>query len=429
MDIKQKFKIKLQILKYKTNIYRNIPIFFWRKAKLARHFPHHWEYKRHLFGFVPPQTNDQFVIWMHGSGNAELSSLYTLAQQLISANVKLRTVFTTDRTEGIERIRRNSNGEADCYYRPFDIPGPVGRFLSRVKPRLLICAWPISMPVTLQACANLRIPIIIISVRGHIWHVQNHLPALRKATLFSCIKNEDRDYLIEHGIPANKCQVNGDIKYSMNISEAHRYKAESLRRTLSPHHEPILVAGSIHYPEIDAILDAFTEVRESYPDTRLILVMRFPEESIHFLAKCKERFTVALRTGDSEHFSTTDILLVNTIGELFWMYGAADLVILGGSYVTGGGHNAKEAANWGAPMLSGPSTFNIGFVGEQLIREGALRIVNEPNQLGAEAIRILSDITLKQRMRDTAKLIASNYEDPLDNLVSQINDILEESLR
>ncbi len=51
----------------------------------------------------------------------------------------------------------------------------------------------------------------------------------------------------------------------------------------------------------------------------------------------------------------TQVLLVDTIGELVALYASADVAFVGGSLVPIGGHNLLEPAALGLPVLTGPS--------------------------------------------------------------------------
>ena len=54
----------------------------------------------------------------------------------------------------------------------------------------------------------------------------------------------------------------------------------------------------------------------------------------------------------------SDIVLVDTLGELVNMYAISDIVILGGAFEPIGGHNAAEAAQFGCKIISGKHYFN-----------------------------------------------------------------------
>jgi 3-deoxy-D-manno-octulosonic-acid transferase len=56
----------------------------------------------------------------------------------------------------------------------------------------------------------------------------------------------------------------------------------------------------------------------------------------------------------------TQVLLVDTVGELAALYAAADVAFVGGSLVPVGGHNLLEPAALGVPVLTGPYNANSG---------------------------------------------------------------------
>ncbi len=56
--------------------------------------------------------------------------------------------------------------------------------------------------------------------------------------------------------------------------------------------------------------------------------------------------------------SQSDVLLVDTLGELLAFYAAGDVAFVGGSLVPVGGHNLLEPAALGKPTLTGPHSFN-----------------------------------------------------------------------
>ena len=63
------------------------------------------------------------------------------------------------------------------------------------------------------------------------------------------------------------------------------------------------------------------------------------------------------RYAQNEVFES-DIILVDTLGELVNMYAISDIVILGGAFEPIGGHNAAEAAQFGCKIISGEHYFN-----------------------------------------------------------------------
>src|SRR4030042_1315938 len=66
---------------------------------------------------------------------------------------------------------------------------------------------------------------------------------------------------------------------------------------------------------------------------------------------------------------TPSVVIVDTIGDLFTLYGAADVAFVGGSLVPHGGQNILEPAAWGRAPIYGPHLGN--FLWAQAIIEAA----------------------------------------------------------
>lgn len=161
---------------------------------------------------------------------------------------------------------------------------------------------------------------------------------------------KDKERLEELG--AKKVQVTGNIKLS-KLPEPNRMlkKPDSL----------IVCGASTHEGEEDIILDAFLKLKEEEKDAKLILVPRHPER-FEKVAGLVEQVVGSSelswhRFSENESFES-DIVVVDTLGELVNIYSISDIVILGGAFEPVGGHNAAEAAQFGCKIISGKHYFN-----------------------------------------------------------------------
>ena len=152
-------------------------------------------------------------------------------------------------------------------------------------------------------------------------------------------------------IGAKHIKVNGNIKF-FNIAKATKKFPKTK--------ELVVCAASTHEGEEELILKAFLELK-SLEDAQLIVVPRHPErfDKVARLLE-KEALINSLsfsRYSNSREFNT-DIVLIDTMGELINSYAISDVVILGGAFANIGGHNAAEAAQFGCKIISGPNYYN-----------------------------------------------------------------------
>lgn len=166
-----------------------------------------------------------------------------------------------------------------------------------------------------------------------------------------CQSEIDKARLLELG--AQDVEVIGNIKLANAVKATKKLdKPDSL----------MLVGASTHDSEETLILDAFAlYAKLSDKKKTLVMVPRHPErfDSVDKLMK-----TFAKAEGFSYHrysekadFSS-DLVLVDVLGELVNIYAISDVVILGGGFAPIGGHNPLEPATFNNKIISGKEYFN-----------------------------------------------------------------------
>jgi len=149
-----------------------------------------------------------------------------------------------------------------------------------------------------------------------------------------------------------------DVKVTGNIKLAY------LPRITTQIQKPsglVVCGASTHEGEEELILKAFVALKKVQHEAVLLLVPRHPER---FEAVAKMLADVAAQTGYTVQRYTqnvalsSDIVLVDVMGQSVNLYAISDIVILGGAFVPTGGHNAAEAAQFGCKIISGKHYFN-----------------------------------------------------------------------
>ncbi|WP_309496697.1 lipid IV(A) 3-deoxy-D-manno-octulosonic acid transferase [Sulfurovum sp.] len=151
---------------------------------------------------------------------------------------------------------------------------------------------------------------------------------------------------------ASNVMVTGNIKLS---------KLPSPTKKLQKPASLLLCGASTHEGEEKIILEAFSDFKKGQKDTKLLLVPRHPERFDKVVSEvenfAKEEGLTCHRYSKQEDFES-DIIVVDTLGELVNLYAISDIVILGGAFKSIGGHNAAEAAQFGCKIISGKHYFN-----------------------------------------------------------------------
>ncbi len=180
------------------------------------------------------------------------------------------------------------------------------------------------------------------------------------------------------GAPAERVRVMGNLKYDVRVegdpsAMTRRIGSLLFRRRL-------VVAGSTLAGEEEALLAAWPAIHEAVPDAALLIAPRHPDRFDEVLGLIRKSgypfFRCSQLTAATEPISGGTILLLDTIGDLASMYGLAAVAFVGGSLVAKGGHNPLEPAQFGVPVVMGPSFENFREVVEAMHAAEAIRIVS-----------------------------------------------------
>jgi 3-deoxy-D-manno-octulosonic-acid transferase len=100
-----------------------------------------------------------------------------------------------------------------------------------------------------------------------------------------------------------------------------------------------------------------------------------------------------------------EIVVIDTIGDLAAVYGIADVAFVGGSLVRGGGHNPLEPAQFGVPVIMGPSFENFRDIVDKLKTAEAIRIVRNGDELERTFVELLTNREAAKAMGERGRQV------------------------
>ena len=156
--------------------------------------------------------------------------------------------------------------------------------------------------------------------------------------------------------------------------------------------------------EEEILLEALKTLRGRHA-LKLMIAPRHPErfEEAALLAS-RSGFSVSRRSLNPKPDS--DVLILDTIGELASSYEKADIVFIGGTARDFGGHNPIEPAFFGKPIVARPFDSNFRSIFEEFRKMQAIRITSNI----IEAMQdLLEDPSRRSALGQAAKqLVQSN---------------------
>ena len=141
------------------------------------------------------------------------------------------------------------------------------------------------------------------------------------------------------------------------------------------------------------VLEAYQNLRSPYPALLLILAPRHPERAGELSRALSRRGLPChlwSRLQSGRETRSHPVVLIDTVGDLFSLYGLADVAFVGGSLVPHGGQNILEPAAWGLAPVYGPSCHNFRWAKDILDQARAGTMIPDATSLTG-ALRYLLD--------------------------------------
>ncbi len=357
----------------------------WVRGSRAPAYRQRWGER---FGFVP--KFDDRPIWVHAVSVGEAQAAAPMIKQLLARYPDVPLLMTTTTPTGSERVQALFGDKVHHVYMPYDLPGAVKRFLTRVSPRMTVVMETELWPNLFHQCHVRNIPVIVANARlsersakGYARFPGLVRPTLANITVIAAQDQADADRFQFIGADKSQVSVTGSIKFDISLPASLREQGEALRRECFGSDRPVLVAASTHEGEDELVLDAFAKIKAEVPGALLVLVPRHPERFDRVSKLCEAHgFHVVRRSTNVACGADTEVFVGDTMGEMMLFFAASDVAFMGGSLVPVGGHNLLEPAALALPVVFGPHMFNFQAISKMFVDVGAASQVANVDELG-----------------------------------------------
>lgn len=345
-------------------------------------------------------------IWLHGSSAGEIGVLRPLVALLERDHPATPLVISAFTTTGLAAARRLYPNHRVVPL-PFDLSFVVARCLRRFDPRLLVIAESEFWPNLILRAVRRSTPVALVngkmSAKSFRVHTRTRLVAsvLGRLTLLAVQTEEHAKRFRALGVRADRLHVTGNMKYDLAKLGAEPEAAHALRRALRYEDgDVVVIGGSLHEGEDEALLAAFTAAGERGARAALVIVPRYPDDAAAVEERARARGYATVRktavdAGIAQAPGREGVLVVDTVGDLGRLYAAADIAFVGGSLfyrgANKGGHNLMEPAALGVPVLFGPYNFSFKETVDDLLAADGGRLVRDGAELAAAVAALAVD--------------------------------------
>lgn len=367
------------------------------------------------FGFFskPLLKNEKTVIF-YGVSVGEVIAMENLIKKTKETFSNLNIIVLTGTKTGQEIAQKKLGETVDFItYFPFDFPFCINNMLSKLNPDAIFVMetelWPNFANITNKR----KIPLHIINARISDRTYKSYKKLkfifsliLKKYTAIYPQSAQDLEKFVSLGAGSSSTTVMGNLKFDIKKPDT-----SSLNFKKNPQHK-ILIAGSTHSGEDEIVLEMFSELKKEISNLKLIIAPRHPERNENVFRLMKNTKMACSKRSENADFEQSEIILLDTMGELGKFYSVCDVAFIGGSYNKTGGHNPLEAVIFNKPAASGPSVHNFKDIYAILTSSDAGKI-GDKTEIKEHLRKLLTDEKFYQKASNDCETVFQQNQSAL----------------
>ncbi len=373
-----------------------------------------WFSKRLNPALPQPATGKR--IWIHAVSAGESKVAELLRQRLLERDPGLSVVLSATTYSGYNRVRAIA-GEASSFIMPLDTLEAQRRIFETVRADLLVLVESEFWPAQFAAAEAAGVPVVVInatmSPRSFARHQRN--PAVANRTIAKAQRIYAQDDAIaaryaELGVPRHRIDVLGNLKLVPLKSAVPAIKEGP----------PLIAFGNVHRDEIEALVPAITELRTRRPDTKLVLVPRYPGKIPGEVLSASFGAELAIVDSEAAITDAGGLVWLDEMGTLSKVYARATIGVVCGTFSDIGGHDLSEPLHLGAASVYGPHIERQKPLHEALSAIGCATQVSAVSELPDVVLGLLDDAPRRQQMIAAFRGVADQAAERLDALAANL---------
>ncbi|MDO8412418.1 MAG: 3-deoxy-D-manno-octulosonic acid transferase, partial [Gallionellaceae bacterium] len=331
------------------------------------------------------------LIWLHTVSVGETRAVASLIAALREKYPAHQLLLTHTTPTGRATSEQLYGNDVLRVYLPYDYPFAVQRFLRHFRPRIGILLETEIWFNLIHLCHAQNTPLLLLNARlsnksatryGYFPRLTQS--GLRELSVIAAQHESDAARLLALG--AKEVSVMGNLKFDIAAPLPMLELGKQLR-TRFGRERPIFLAASTRAGEEALLLAAIQQLQ--IPNLLTLIVPRHPQRFDQVAALLTQHGIRFQRRSENRAVDAeTQVVLGDSMGEMFAYYAACDVAFIGGSLLPLGGQNLIEACALGKPVIIGAHTFNFTQASQMAISSGAAVRVQNVAEL-AQAIQNL----------------------------------------
>jgi len=351
---------------------------------------------------------DENRIWIHAASYGEYEMARPLVRNLLDIGYNQILVTFHSPSGYIQTSLENEN--MIKAYLPLDTPAKQNRFVNIIKPSKVVFIKYEFWFNLLRILKKEKVDYYYISLHLNrdsylFWSLTRPFLKLVKGSKHIYCHNINSKSILEEN-DIHNTSIIGDIRINQVLRNREHWQ-DRVNWTYGS--QPVIAFGNITRKEIPLMVETINQLT----DFSFIIAPHDPEEDTPQVVSGIHE-SVDLYS-DSGPFAKR-ILILDTMGDLRYIYGYCDVAYIGGGFEKGP-HNILEPLIFGIPIMCGPNIEKFPLAG-YLVDHQLLKLVHHPSKFKQSLLTHL-DETGSDFKKKTARFF-EEYEDKLPGLVEEL---------
>jgi 3-deoxy-D-manno-octulosonic-acid transferase len=386
-------------------------------------------------GQVPTMLQDLPgpVVWVHAVSLGEVTAIVPFLRALKEENPHQTIVVSTVTETGREMVLKHLNGIATHFYAPLDFWWAVNRYVRALNPQLFFLVESEIWPNLLTSLAQHQVAVCLVNGRISsrsfsryrlVKRLMKRIWLLLDMALMQTAQDAER--IKELGANAKVVHVTGNMKFDQSFDHQKSFDStQTIRTSLGIRDtEQVIVAGSTHPDEEEQLLNAYQSLCHSHMNVVLVMAPRHVERTpeletviTRYGLSCVRRSQMSDKNISSAQHHPPRVIVLDSRGELPYVYRLGFVGFVGGTLVPVGGHNLLEPAQWGRPVIFGPYIDHFRDIADQFLQAGGAVQVHQPKDLVTHLLHLLEHPSEAEQMgRQALSVVQKNRGVVKENL-------------
>ena len=411
------------------------PIYQSRIRKRAEHPEQLQQELLERFGPFQPAKN-LHAIWFHVVSVGETNAAQPLIEHYLIAGHPVLVTNTTKTGQARAKSLFLKAPYLDLFqavYLPADQVHLIREFYQKYQPKLLALVETELWPNLIDQAQHFQVPCLLINARLSEKSAKGYAKVkgltrgmLQNLQQLLAQDSATQQRFIALGMPAERTNVVGNIKFDITAPEDFVEQAAQLQQTWQLAHRKIITLASTHAPEEQQLLTALKPYFAQHPELLCIVVPRHPERFDEVAMQVQKLQLNMQRRSLAEAIQPeTQVYLADSMGEMWLWYALSQACYVGGSLnEPGGGHNILEPLALNVATVLGKNYFNFQSIVDEFVAAEAVYVVEDAEQAVNTLTQLLFEPALRAQLNQNAQVIMYKNRGSLTEHIHVMNQYL-----